>query len=187
MLHNWNSKPYALTKEGAFVGYAVVKDKNICELVLETEDDALAAIKGLMEHFSMDEAQINVPDYEQERILRFADVCEEYAAMPNEMYLIFDYVTVVKAYLDIKNSYCPLPDGEIVLGMGGKNIRIAVKNGAVTVEEAAEMPVLTMNDPQAAAFLLAQLSPKRMSLRKAYPFLDAWFPLPVYIDIVDAC
>ena len=144
-------------------------------------------IKGLMEHFSMDEAQINVPDYEQERILRFADVCEEYAAMPNEMYLIFDYVTVVKAYLDIKNSYCPLPDGEIVLGMGGKNIRIAVKNGAVTVEETAEMPVLTMDDPQAAAFLLAQLSPKRMSLRKAYPFLDAWFPLPVYIDTVDAC
>ena len=188
MLHNWNSKPYGLYKGDVFVGYAVINGKSIQELVLETENDVLAAIKGLMLSLAMEKAELMVPDYEQERILRLADVCEEYVICPNESYLIFDYVTVIRAYLQIKAGYRILPDGEICLGLGGKNITISVKDGCPDVAETPEnSPVLTMNDPQAAAFLLAQLSPKRMSLRKAYPFLDAWFPLPIFIDNIDAC
>jgi len=188
MLHNWDSKPYGLYREDAFVGYAVVNGKRIHELVLADERDLPAAIKGLMLSLSMEEARLTVPDYEQVRISSLTDVCEEYTIAPNEDYLIFDYAVVIRAYLQVKTGYCPLPDGEICLGLGGKSITVSVKDSCPDVTETPEKsPVLTMTDPEAAAFLLAHLSTKRTTLRREYPFLDAWFPLPIYIDSVDAC
>jgi len=160
----------------------------IQELVLASEKDVLAAIKGLMLSLSMEEARLTVPDYEQVRISSLTDVCEEYTIAPNEDYLIFDYAVVIRAYLQVKTGYCPLPDGEICLGLGGKSITVSVKDSCPDVTETPEKsPVLTMTDPEAAAFLLAHLSTKRTTLRREYPFLDAWFPLPIYIDSVDAC
>lgn len=188
MLHNWASVPYGLYHNSTFVGYGVVGGQTIYELVLCGEEYLLPAVKGLMTALDRRNVRISVPEYFQERIALLSDVCEEYAVEPNHNFQIFDYPAVIRAYLALKGQYRTLADGDCCLEMEGKSIEVSVKNGAVTVTECAgKTPDVSLTGPEAVAFLSAPISAKRMALQKRMPFLDSWFPLPVYVDSVDAC
>lgn len=188
MLHTWNSTPYLLMEGSKIKGYFSAKEKIIHELILCHESLLLPAIKSIMNSLCINNAFIKAADYEEERLARLSAVCENCSISSNANYQIFHFEKVISAFLKIKEAYTALQDGKIVLQAGDEKVMISVCGGQLTVGQAdSSCPIISLGNLEAVEFLTAPFSPRRREEAKHFPFLQNWFPIPLYTAALDEC
>lgn len=188
MLRTWNSTPYLLMEGGQTKGYFSAEGKIIHELVLCHESLLLPAIKSIMSSLHLNRAIIKAADYEEERLAQLSAVCEDCSISSNANYQIFHFEKVINAFFKIKKAYTVLQDGGIVLQIGNEKLMISVCSGQLTVgQNDSSYPIISLGNLEAVEFLTAPFSPRRREEAKRFPFLQNWFPIPLYTAALDEC
>ena len=103
---------------------------------------------------------------------------------------IFNFSRFVDAFLRLKASIEPLPDGESSFIINGEHrteaFHISVKEGVPFVEPLSTstdtLKAIHLSHNEAISFFTGILSPARS---QAPLHVKAWFPLPVYIPYAD--
>ena len=100
VLRSWNARPLALTRDGAFIGYAsVIPGKDVCrvqELRLADEGDAPAALKLLSNAYGA--LSLIAAPWEAGRAARIAALCDDYAIVHNSCVKFYRPARVAAAY-----------------------------------------------------------------------------------------
>ncbi|MCI9456377.1 MAG: GNAT family N-acetyltransferase [Oscillospiraceae bacterium] len=190
ILHNWNGIPYALLADGEMKGYFSVGGKTFFEFVLGNEAELLPAVKSAMESLHMDRAVLKAADYEEKRLSLLSSVCENSSIVCSSNYRIFHYDRVISAYLKVKQSCSTLQEGSIILNIDGKQTAVEVRDGKITVGPVSphlSAPVISLGNLEAVEFLTAPFSPRRREEARRFPFLQSWFPIPLYTASLDEC
>lgn len=85
---------------------------------------------------------------------------------------------MIGAFLKLKASCCPLPEGEFILAIEGYGtVRIFVEKGKTGCERTDKEPHLTLDRMQAARFLFGPLAPEYTAKTDDLP--AGWLPLPL--------
>ena len=171
-------------------GYFSVGGKTFFEFVLGNEAELLPAVKSAMESLHMDRAVLKAADYEEKRLSLLSSVCENSSIVCSSNYRIFHYDRVISAYLKVKQSYSTLQEGSIILNIDGKQTAVEVRDGKITVGPVSphlSAPVISLGNLEAVEFLTAPFSPRRREEARRFPFLQSWFPIPLYTASLDEC
>ena len=65
---------------------------------------------------------------------------------------------------------------------------ISVCSGQLTVgQNDSSYPIISLGNLEAVEFLTAPFSPRRREEAKRFPFLQNWFPIPLYTAALDEC
>lgn len=188
ILHTWKCIPYLLMDRGEIKGYFSTDGKIIHELILCNESLLLPSIKSIMNLFSMKKTIVKAAAYEEQRLAQLSAVCENCSITTNTNYQIFHFGKVISSFLKIKEEYTGLQDGEIVLQIGNETVAISIRSGRLTIEEHnSSFPVISLGNLEAVEFLTAPFSPRRREESRRFPFLQSWFPLPLYTAPLDEC
>ena len=96
---------------------------------------------------------------------------------------VLDYRAVIEAFIALKLSFVPLPDGSLTMLIhgyaGDERIRITVRNGCGSVErvDGSVTPDIELGHAEALSVLFAPASAIREQL--SIPLARLWFPLPL--------
>lgn len=100
VLRSWNARPLALTRDGAFIGYAsAIPGKDVCrvqELRLADEGDAPATLKLLSNAYGA--LSLIAAPWEAGRAARIAALCDDYAIVHNSCVKFYRPARVAAAY-----------------------------------------------------------------------------------------
>lgn len=185
ILSTWNSEPFLILDEsGKTVGYLIFKgdETAVSELILKDNTaaaDVLFAFgkqKRLKKGFSLWISPV------QPQLLRHVlSFAEHYSVETAASIKIFNYKNFIEKLFSLKQSFVPLPEGELVLKLGEETLEITLKDGIVTVSETKKEPALTFFEKDAA---LALTRPEYAQSGNA--LFNAWSPLcPFGIFSVD--
>lgn len=138
ILHTCRNVPYIITKDDAYIGYAVTSGDNRTINEIEVEDYTLLTyvLSAYLKQFELRAIFVaGVFMFEREKLAALEAVCEGGAITGCESFLIHDYVKVLEAFFALKASYAELYDGKTVFGIKNYgNIDIEVKNGSYNVK-----------------------------------------------------
>lgn len=190
ILRSWHSRAFAVSKDGALLGWFVYND-NLTYLseVGYTEEAYIETILlAAMCTCANDGVNVCVPRYDVPLWNYLGVYGENFEITASEHFSILNYEPVIRAYLNLKASYEKLPDGECVIYFEGiklpEQLRIRVKNNEVSVEEDFSVrPDLVLTHLEAVRLVSSPFSEKRSELAGA---CAAWFPLPIYVSGPDA-
>ena len=186
---SWHCDLVCVSNGNNFKGYAVMdKGGFISEIRTCVPEDFIPVLRSILVHSGHDSLSVLLPPFEVQAISDLVPVCEGVNETCSMMYSVLSYEKVIRAFMRLKATYAPLPDGEISLYVEGKSeperLRISVKNNVVKVErihhsEAVDLALSHMN---AMNILFAPVSPMRNALPAIY---REWFPLPLWIYRAD--
>ena len=115
-----------------------------------------------------------------------ASVAEGMTRGANEMFSVFCYRRVLEAFLKLKASYEELPDGCITVLIHGRageeQLKIAVKERYVTVEETMDEPLVELSHLEAIRFFFGVDCVERE--RQPY-YVRCLFPVPIWVYPAD--
>ena len=183
--NTWHARLMAVTDpqgEGRFVGYCILEGRNSLSEVQVTESAALMGLLRTVSATLDSRIVIRIPPHEQDYIAALTPVAEGFSLGCSMQYNVLSYRAVTEAFLALKMTYDPLPDGELtylIHGYGGdERITISVKDGQATVTPADETAPVTreLTHFEATSLLFSPISPLRDSgsLQERL-----WFPLPL--------
>lgn len=185
----WHNDLIAVTHCGALKGYAIIaKNGSISEIHSTTPEDFIPLLRSILVHSGLSAIQLTLPPFEHQAIADLAPVSEGVNEGCSMMYTILNFEKVIRAFLRLKASYMPLPDGEISLfikGRGGdERLKISVhgKHIEVTPIHHSEAVDLALTHMNAMNLLFAPVSPMRNTLSTVY---REWFPLPLWVYRAD--
>lgn len=183
VLRTYGNLPFALLKNGKAAGYFVVTEdkKSVCEMALANPEDTDAAVKAYLAFAGLPEAVFTVPPCDKEQNARLGRFAERCSVDPSEMFHIFDFASVMEAYLTLAHNTLGLAPGEFSAVLDGQPVTARVDGSGVTVERAARPGAPELDHLTAQELLLSQ--------RGRYlgvPTPPAWFPLPLFWYAADA-
>lgn len=197
ILCSWNGIPYACLKAGTFAGYVVLetfereKKVRILEMVLREEIAAGMVLCAIRKELGISAGTVNVLPCDQRLLTELEEICEEERLEWNHKFLILNWVKVLKAMMEMKNSWQPLKDGRVILGIQESDrqllVLIEVKEGKITVEqvEKGEDEAVVELSAKKAARILFRHTLARTKEMNQVP--EGWFPLPLYLNEQDCC
>lgn len=196
LLRSWRSTPYVLYKEGEFKGYLSIsiegKTGRIRELYRRDSSVSITEICSLcMEYCKVDKLEFvaSIPEMKEFRELQ--NLCETYEIASNHSFCIFDFETVIKLYLNFLAQTEGIMDGEVRFYVEDELYSICVKEGCQSVEkERVPQKEQNKNIPaytykEAMQLLFSPLS--TLQWKENSKEMRKWFPLPLYLSILDAC
>ena len=184
ILCSWEARPYVFIKDDEVVGYCVLKETHMSEVY--AKEPALLAdfVRAAMEQRS--KLTVSLSPLQEDYISVLAPLCDDIQIVCNHMFTVFNFRKVIYAFMLLKQTYATLPDGEmrvLVHGRAGdERLRIAVREGVVTVENTDEEVDTELTHLEAMRYFFANVSEKRAGDALA----KAWFPLPIYELRADA-
>jgi len=186
-LCSWNETPYAIwqnetlegfftfSRDGKYINQFVLRDADQLEMALR------AACAILPENHRGRSVRLTIPLW-RTGLLRLAEEISEGCDVDDTgMYTILHWKKMLGALLKLQAMCKPLPDGEMTVRMEEETLRIAVKDGAPSVECFAGEPEKIFTHLQALRYFLA---PHTM-LRYGDQLAQNWFPLPLCLMGVD--
>lgn len=179
---SYYEEPFAITIKGKMAGYLLTsKDrKRISEIEVDCASMLLPVIKSYFETFQIDTCSICLPEYETEKNSLLIRIAEQYTIKNTDMFRIFCFSKIVRAYLNLKAETIGISDGRFSAVMDGQPLTISVKNNIVSVTEETSENALQLNRRDAQELLLLPFYPKK------YPSLPQdWFPLPLFWYLAD--
>ena len=189
--HTWKARllVFADPSEGdRFVGYCIMDGDNTLSEVRLTEDgDIMSLIRTVFAYLDGG-FSVSLPAYQSKYVSALTPIAEGSAVHPSMMYNILNYAAAVEAFMALKLTYAPLPDGQVTLLIrgyaGDETIRITVEEGKHTVESlpAGTAADMELSHLQAIEVLFAPVSGIRETLS---PLMRAWFPLPAWMYRAD--
>ncbi|MCD7774566.1 MAG: GNAT family N-acetyltransferase [Clostridiales bacterium] len=188
ILCSWKALPYAVLSDGEFKGWFVLNRSKtyVYEMGYANKEDIEEIIICALEASEKDSIEIVVPPFEAEVCDYLGKNCEYYRMNQSIRYTIFSYENVLRAFLKLKSTYTFLADGECVMLIEGiklpEQIKITVKDNAVSVEETDEKPDIILKHDEAMRLVGSLYSERRNELK---PECASWFPLPFYTYSMD--
>lgn len=187
ILSSWEQKVYAGFENGDFLGYAIAKGREVSEILLADESKIADFVCALYDHIGAGSLNVKLPIFSQSYINSLYRICEYYSTGPCKSFSVFNYRTVIDAFLRLKSTYAYIPDGALCLdidGRGGRElIKISVIDGNISVDYTDDEPSVKLGHLEAMNLLFAPLCPAREKLPS---FAKLWMPLPIYLYYCDA-
>lgn len=183
----WKAILLTLWDGERFVGYCIRNHDHVSEIQVVRDEDFMEAIHGLYSHFGA-EYHIHVPLHQAAYAAALAPVAENISLGCAMHFNVLDYRLVTEAFLALKQTYCPLPDGCLSLLIHGyardERIRLTVADGEPTVETIPETaPVdCELSHLEAMELLFSPVCPCRDT---AGELVRSWFPLPIFMYRAD--
>jgi predicted N-acetyltransferase YhbS len=167
---------------GRLIGYLLANHAGdeISEFALENTDAISRTIKAYMAHIGNERISIYAPEYETALNATLGRFAEDFVIETSDMYHIFDFANVLKAYLTLKHKTIGLVPGEFSAVMGGQPVTVRVDASGVTVERSAKPGAVVLTKEEAQTLLLTQ-----HSCYMTMPAPVNWFPLPIFWYKVD--
>ncbi len=187
ILSSWEQKIYAGFEGDTFVGYTVVKGRDMFETLVTNVAKLPEFVCAVYDRLAVHSMRIKVPVFLPEYIDAVGRICESYSLEPCKSFSVLNYKEVVGAFMKLKATYSEMPNGELVLDIDGRGgherIEIAVSNGNISVEHTEKDADITLSHLDAMNLLFASVCPKREQLPI---FAKIWLPLPLYLYSTDA-
>ncbi|MBP3646842.1 MAG: GNAT family N-acetyltransferase [Clostridia bacterium] len=188
VLKSYGRAGWIIELNGEIVGYLCASSdlQTITELVLDNAELLPGIIKGWSEKTGGKLLHIHAAPHDVHLNERLAPVCEGYSLTPNCMIRVLNPKNVIKAYLELKNTYVALQPGVRIIsweGMGVYRIEIE-QNGGIDVNECGEKADVVLTDRQAHQIMF-DYNPYT-SRQKRKELDNNWFPLPFHISEPDS-
>lgn len=188
ILRTWEAQPYIFQEDDRILGYCVVQDKTVTEILAARETDFPAMVCTLTARFSG--VEFRIPEFQPTYREVLEKLAESITVTSAEMFSVFCYRRVLKAFLQLKSTYTALPDGMLHVLIHGRagdeDLLISVNHGAISVEctpgSAENVSYLELSHLEAMRFFFA---PDSISRRNAPAFAKLWFPLPLWLYSAD--
>lgn len=175
----WQNKPYLATREGEPIGYLCV---NAAGNVI-AEQGALDACR-LADLLCAWQERVGanifftLPPYATDAVRLFSAVCESSSIGAPSHFKILRWDRAVDAFMKLKATYCPLPRGELSLGIEGfGTLRLFVNEAGCGCESVEGEAELTLDPLAAARYLFGPYPP--IATAEASPAAQAFLPLPL--------
>ena len=172
-------KPYLAKKQGRAVGYLCVNESRsvIAEAFAENAETFVELICSWQQQNEVD-LSFSLPPYKVEEIRVFTAVCEQVGLTSPSHFFIRNWEKVCSAFLRLKQSYCPLPQGELIIQIKDyATIRLFVNEEGAGCERTDKAPDVVLDRLEAARYIFGPHSP--INTQKANGLAMAWFPLPL--------
>lgn len=179
--NTWHSSLIVAHKDGRFAGYFIIKGKSVSEIqcvnVGDLTDMLLAVYAYVGEGFT-----VQIPYHQNSYAAQISPVAENASIGTAMHFNVLDYKTVIEAFLQLKQTYTELQDGEAAFLIHGyardERIRITVCNGEVKTEIIPDCrPVdYELSHLGAMEFIFSPISPLRET---SSALMRTWFPLPI--------
>jgi GNAT superfamily N-acetyltransferase len=182
---NWYHRPYAaMAEDGRMVGYLVANPKGgyVTELLADTDALALDAARAWVERHCENGAGIDLPPFSGELLHHLGRICNSVTTRASGNWQVFDWPTVTDALLRVRHADRPMPDGRVVLGIGGQaRLLLEVAGAEARCQATDQSPDLECPAPEAHRLLFGPLPPSLVRpLPRRAAVLDAWCPLPLF-------
>jgi len=180
IMQSWYKNLYALEVGGNLAGYYYGDSGSIQELVLENEDDLLPVIKAWMQ--GRNHGSITVPMHLAGRAQAIKAFAESYTVEDAHMFLIYNWAKVLKAALEVKHGYAPLPSGRFVFEVEDEGrFAVSMEDGHAQVTETEDAAEMTFTRQKAVEFFFSPFS----AFYAPNALLKSWLPLPMDIPGAD--
>lgn len=187
ILISWQARPFAVRDGERFVGYAVVRGDSVTEILAADGADFIGMIRAIYAAVGRSSISVKLPVWQTAYIRALEPIGESATVSCPEMFSVLCYRRVIEAFLRLKATYAPLPDGEftaLIHGRGGdEQLRIAVHNGEITVEATDSAPDLELGHLEAMNFFFSPTCTARLT---APIHVQMWLPLPIWLYNADA-
>jgi len=185
IIKSWRHRPFVVfDKSDKFIGYFITDEEKkwITEFRSCKKEDIKEMTAAMFEACGQKKITLNFPEFEKDNIMFFENNAENISYNHVDMFSVFNFEKVLRAFLKLKTTYAKLPDGELKIRILGEktpeNLKIILKNNTVTLTESYEYPNFILTHDEAMKLFFALYSDKRYDLP---PECASWFPLPLYI------
>lgn len=174
-MHSWHSRCRLIRRDGQMFGYFTdgewaVLDEKLLSYVL----------RAVMREDGLREISVTAAPFQTERMAVLASIAEGRHIASSDMIRVLNWKNVLQALLKLESSFKRLLDGTAVLQIDGKTLKVAVKEGQVSVEETAETPACSLSEMEALRLLFGL-----EQFVDPSPLFFNWLPLPFFISNVD--
>ncbi len=181
--HTCRNKPYAVSKGGSLIGYAICSEDNRTIAEFELVDFSLLPLVLTQYLKAFDLRGVFVAGifmFEREKLRVLEAMCETVSITGCESFLIHDYVKILDAFFALKASYSKLYDGRNVFEIKGYGkIALEVKNGVHSVKATEEDSEVVLGSIDATRLFFGAGS--YLGLTEGLDMgLKANFPLPLF-------
>lgn len=180
---SWSSKLFFIYNNGHFAGYLCASEnyEAVNEIFLTEPQKILHVIISYMKHFNLNNTSVTLYMHRPDEFLKLSRTCEGYSINSCCNIYVNNYKKVIKAFMDLKNTYSPLRDGSLILDISGKGrYKIEAAGGAVSVKETEEPTDISLTQFEAAALLFSHGSFINTEYDRISPVVREWFPLPMF-------
>ena len=187
ILTSWRARPWLVVDSGRLVGYAVINGDNVTEIHAVRDEDFIGMIRTLYDVHHGSSLSLKLPPWKTAYLRAIEPIAESVTVGTPEMFSVYCYHRVIEAFLRLKATYAPLPDGELVALIHGRagdeQIRIAVRGGEIIVETTDKTPDIELSHLEAMNYFFAPTYTARLS---APMHVQLWLPLPIWLYNADA-
>ncbi|MGB4658120.1 MAG: GNAT family N-acetyltransferase [Mobilitalea sp.] len=181
------SKLFVVRDNLKVVGYFSARTDAVREIVMMDDQNLYSALNAYFAMINNDSITLKVAPYEVDKIAVFASLHEKCDISTDGNYRIFDYKKAFQFFLSVKNAYCPLTEGELVLEINNRcKFKIEVANNKVTVEDSDSIADYSYTEFAALTGLFSLANHYSSEMEKL-PRGVNWFPLPLSISALDKC
>ena len=177
IMHSWNCGCDLIRKDGELVGYNM---ENGRELVLTDDSLLYPVIKAYSRIRNGRSMSFKVLPQETYRMKMLSEIAETFIVKHAEQIRVIRWVPVLNACLKLKAQNTVLEDGEVTVGIDGKNYTVTVENGIPDVRISDKTPDLERTGNQAERLFFGL-----ENLANLNPLLKNWIPLPFTIKSPD--
>lgn len=189
ILSTWQASVWVGTRDGRLVGYALREPSGlISEIRVTGAEELLPFLCALQLHLGTDMLTLRLPEHEDDCLRILSTVAEGCQIGCSMSYNVLNYRLVCDAFLRLRATYAPLPDGRLTLRIhgwaGDEHLALSVQDGVPSVHALSpdETSELELSHEEAMRLLFAPLCPERKSLS---PVVQAWLPLPIWMYRAD--
>ena len=191
VLCSWQAVPYALRLQGEPVGYfTCAGGKRVQALVLSDATLLPDVLQKSFDVLGLRSMELELPPWDLSLTPELGLLAEDLQIRVDHNYRIFNLPQVAEAFLKVKASYTPLPEGALRFSVSGQTFTLEVKEGNVLVSsgETPEQPeTFCLSPMEAAALLFTPEAWRNIPGAGENPLVRAWFPLPLYTGEQDNC
>lgn len=185
VLHTKYSEAYVAKRQGRPIGYLSASDggKYIGEIRTENADAFFAVLCAWQARVG---GMLHVPlaPWMKEELAKMARVAEGVQVLSPSKFKILHPDRVIDAFLKLKQSLSPLPEGELLIEIQGfGTLRLSVKDGLAECKYVQEKAQLSLDSMDAARLLFGHLPSSLIA--DLPPHAEAWLPLPLSWNFLD--
>jgi predicted GNAT family N-acyltransferase len=188
IVSSWNNNLYFIFNNDEFAGYicSASNGDKISEIILVEPRDIDKVIIAYMKQFDLKNTSVDMYLHRPEEFMKLRAFCENFSISSSCNIYIINYLKVIKAFMELKNTVSPLSEGLLVLRVEEKgNFKIEVKEGFVTVEETDKPHDIALPQLEASALLFSHSSFISTAFNVTNPLAKEWFPLPLFYPKLD--
>lgn len=188
ILCSWNSTIWVATDlSGKPLGYLVIGSSgDITEFLVADSKYILPVVSAWINN-SGQGAVICLQPWQNEQIVSLSSVCESWHWGSAYQYRIFNWPSVLTAFLQLKTKITCLPEGTICFALtdADRSCKIALSNKNITCSQTHEKPDIYLDQLTAIRLFLGPAQPCQVLDQSQLPdlakleLLNSWFPLPV--------